>query len=133
MKDARSVTWRGDRRLAALGMAVAALLTAAPVAAQVHRIELLSQTARGFSAEGRSEAPAVNLDGLAAAYSSNARDLISPPLQSNLNQMYARDLTLVTSELVSRAEVGRVGNHPSQDSGFAPGISGDGRIVVFSS
>lgn len=133
MKDARLVSWRGNQRLAALSMAVAALLVAGPVAAQVHRTELLSQTAHGFSAEGRSEAPAVNVDGLAAAYSSTAIDLISPPLQSNLNQMYARDLTLVTSELVSKPLVGRAGNHPSQDSGFAPGISGDGRFVVFSS
>jgi hypothetical protein len=114
-------------------MAAVAWLIAGPVAGQVHRIELLSQTARGFSAEGRSEAPAVNLNGLAAAYSSDARDLVSPPLQGNLNQMYARDLSLVTSELVSKPLVGRAGNHPSQDSGFAPGISGDGNIVVFSS
>src|SRR5262245_26491117 len=115
MKDARRVTWRGDQRLAALGMAVVVMLTAGPVAAQVHRIELLSETARGFSAEGRIEAPAVNLDGLAAAYSSNARDLVSPPFQSNLNQMYARDLTVLTSELVSVAEVGRAGNRNSQN------------------
>jgi hypothetical protein len=114
-------------------MAVVVMLTAGPVAAQVHRIELLSETARGFSAEGRSEAPAVNLDGLAAAYSSNARDLVSPPFQSNLNQMYARDLTVLTSELVSVAEVGRAGNRNSQNSGFPPGISGDGRFVTFSS
>jgi Tol biopolymer transport system component len=133
MKDARGVTWRAEQRLAALGLAVVAVLIAGPAAAQPRRIELLSETARGFTAEGRSEAPAVNANGLVGAYSSDARDLLSPPVQSSLNQMYARDIEVVTSELVSVPAEGRIGNQPSQNSGFPPGISGDGRFVTFSS
>jgi Tol biopolymer transport system component len=135
MKDARAVTGRGDQRLAAVVLAVVALLVGRPCAAQLapRVIELLSQTARGMSAEGRSEAPAVNQDGLAAAYSSNALDLVSPPFTNAISQMYARDLEMITSELVSKASNGRGGNQPSQASGFPAGISADGRYVTFSS
>src|SRR5262249_35687682 len=103
--------------------------------AQVHQpvILLLSQTARGFSAEGRSEAPVVNLNGLESAYSSDALNLVSPPFQNTRNQVYARDIQVVTSELVSTGPDDRGGNRPSQSSGFPPGISGDGRFVAFSS
>jgi Tol biopolymer transport system component len=135
MKDARASTRRGDPRLAVVGLAVVVLVTAGPVAAQVRPrlIELLSQTARGFSAEGRSEAPCVNRNGLVAGYSSDASDLVSPPLQDPRNQMYARELELVVSELVSLSPDDKAGNRPSQDSGFPAGISGDGRYVAFSS
>src|SRR4030095_4042919 len=135
MKDARAVTVRGEQRLAAVGLAVCALLITAPCAAQLHPpvIKLLSQNAHGFAAEGRSEAPAVNLNGLVTAYSSNALDLVSPPFQNAINQMYARELESITSELLSKAANGRGGNQPSQASGFAPGISADGRFVTFSS
>ena len=86
-----------------------------------------------MSAEGRSEAPAVNLNGLVAAYSSDALDLVSPPFQNTRNQVYARELEVVTSELVSVAPDGKAGNLPSQNNGFPPGISADGRFVAFSS
>jgi Tol biopolymer transport system component len=110
-------------------------MTAGLAVAQLHPpvIVLVSQTARGMSAEGRSEIPAVNLNGLIAAYSSDAVDLVSPPAPNPLNQTYARDLTLVTSALVSKAPDGTAGNRPSQNSGFPPGISDDGRFIAFSS
>lgn len=135
MKDARAVTVRGEQRLAAVGLAVCALLITAPCGAQLHPpvIKLLSQNARGFAAEGRSEAPTVNLNGLITAYSSNALDLVSPPFQNAINQMYAREVEVITSELLSKGANGRGGNQPSQNSGFPPGISADGRFVTFSS
>jgi hypothetical protein len=122
------------RRLA-LALLVASLLSAHSAAAQLHQpvIILLSQTARGFSAEGRSEAPVVNENGLVAAYSSDAIDLVSPPLQTARNQVYARDVDLITSALVSQSASGAAGNRVSQDSGFPPGINGDGHLVAFSS
>ncbi len=134
MKDVRGSTWRRDRHLAVVGLALA-LLTAGPVAAQLHPpvIVLLSQDARGMSAEGRSEAPAANLNGLVAAYSSDALDLVSPPSQNARNQVYAREVELVRSELVSLAPDGTAGNRPSQNSGFPPGISAEGRFIAFSS
>jgi Tol biopolymer transport system component len=150
MKDGRGATRSGGhqaaaavspytgsadgRLLLALTFAAAALLTGVSANAQLHPavIDLLSQTARGFSAEGRSEAPIVNLNGLVSAYSSDALDLVSPPFQNSVNQVYARELELVTSELVSKG-AGRGGNRGSQTSGFPPGISGDGRYVAFSS
>lgn len=97
------------------------------------RTILLSQTARGYSAEGRSQSPAVNGDGSVAAYSSNAIDLTSPRLRAWHSQMYARVVAQVTSDLVSRAPSGVPGNQPSQDTGFPGGISEDGRYVAFSS
>src|SRR5215470_7150842 len=117
MKDGRGATRSGgfqavaavspytvwSRRYLPAFALVAALLSGTTAAAQVHQpvILLLSQTARGFSAEGRSEAPVVNLNGLESAYSSDALNLVSPPFQNTRNQVYARDIQVVTSELVS--------------------------------
>jgi len=150
MKDARAATRSGEHQAATassgharsrIGLclwvaAVAALLSAVPArAGLIHApdIRLLSQTAHEMSAEGRSNAPVVNQNGLETAYSSNALNLVSPPFTNFLNQVYARNLDIVTSELVSVPPAGRAGNRASQSSGFPPGISGDGRFVAFSS
>jgi hypothetical protein len=118
-----------------LVLAAGVLLAASSGVAQIppRDIKLLSQTSHGFAAEGRSEAPAVNLNGLLNAYSSDAADLVSPPFQNPRNQVYARDIDVVVSELVSVAPDGKAGNLASQDSGFPPGISSEGRFVAFSS
>jgi Tol biopolymer transport system component len=118
-----------------LVLAAVVLLAASSGVAQIppRDIKLLSQTSHGFAAEGRSEAPAVNLNGLLNAYSSDAADLVSPPFQNPRNQVYARDIEVVVSELVSVAPDGKAGNLASQDSGFPPGISSEGRFVAFSS
>jgi hypothetical protein len=148
MKDARTATRSGDQAAVAVSpytgptararwwaLAAVVLLSAASAAAQplARDIKLLSQTARGSSAEGRSNAPAVNLNGLQTAYSSNALNLVSPPMQNFRNQVYARDLEQVTSQLISKAPDGKAGNRASQSSGFPPGISAEGRFVAFSS
>lgn len=150
MKDARAPIGRGTHplpqggrgavagpwrhaRLVAVTLAALAAGGIAHAGGYPRVIILLSQTARGQSAEGRSEAPAVNLNGLQTAYSSNALNLVSPPFSNHRNQMYARDVAITTSELVSKSAGGTAGNRPSQLSGFPPGISGEGRFVTFSS
>src|SRR5512143_261113 len=117
------------------------LLLAAAVAAvtPVHAgaleraIYLISQTSRGQPAEGRSEGPAVDGNGILTAYTSNALNLTSPPQPTFRDQIYLRNITETTSSLVSKGPDGKAGNRNSQPGGFAPGISADGRFVAFSS
>src|SRR5215472_15839914 len=132
MKDARVATRRGEQpagavalvpgaaRVCLLVVVAAALLTAARASAQCHPavIELLSRTARGMAAEGSSNAPVVNENGLVTAYSSNAIDLVSPPMRAVRTQVYARDLEQVVSQLLSVSPGRQAGNQPSQSSGF---------------
>src|SRR5579862_2665903 len=122
-------------RLAAVALAaVAAAMTLGGAAvAQSLDIVLLSQTPHGFAAEGKSNTPAVNLNGLVTAYSSNAIDLVSPTLQNALNQVYARPLDQPLSALISQGPDGQPSNAPSQDNTIAPGISDDGSTIAFSS
>jgi hypothetical protein len=141
MKDACAVTGSGDdqpkagtflhRQLTPAILLSALALLSAGAQAQSADIVLLSQTAHGFSAEGKSNTPAVNLNGLVTAYSSDALDLVTPPLQTALNQVYARPLDMTTSELVSHGPDGHAGQAASQNTGLAPGISDDGRYVAF--
>ena len=117
------------------------LLLAAAVAAvtPVHAgaleraIYLISQTSRGQAAEGRSEGPAVDGNGILTAYTSDALNLTSPPQPNKRDQIYLRNITDTTSSLVSKGPDGKAGNRNSQPGGFAPGISADGRFVAFSS
>ncbi|MBX3025271.1 PD40 domain-containing protein [bacterium] len=115
-----------------LAAAMAALVPAHAGALE-RAIYLLSQTARGYAAEGRSEGTAVDGNGLLSVYNSNAINLTSPPQTTSRNQVYLRDLDETASSLVSKAPDGKAGNRPSQSGGFAPGISADGRFVAFSS
>ena len=113
--------------------AAVALVIPAHAGALERAIYLISQTSRGMAAEGRSEGPAVDGNGILTAYTSNALNLTSPPQPTFRDQIYLRDINLVTSSLVSKAPDGKAGNKPSQPGGFAPGISADGRFVAFSS
>lgn len=115
-----------------LAAAVAAILPVRAGALE-RAIYLISQTARGQAAEGRSEGPAVDGNGILTAYTSDALNLTSPPQANKRDQIYLRDIEQTTSSLVSQAPDGRAGNKPSQPGGFAPGISADGRFVAFSS
>jgi Tol biopolymer transport system component len=155
-KDARAATQSGQRQAVSprayrrgaarqaaastLGMVACALLMAARPAAADEPvfIELISQTARGFSAEGRSLGPAVNDDGEFVGFNSNALNLLSPPLPNHVPQVYRRDLGIEVTRLISISPSDQAGNAPSSatgnfPSGFAPGISADGRFVTFSS
>ncbi len=115
---------------------LAAMLAASvPASAGIFErdIRLVSQTRRGFSAEGRSEGAMVNANGLVVTYNSNALDLVSPPLQSSRTQIYVREIEATASVLVSRNAEGQPGNQPSMTGGFSPGINGDGSVIAFSS
>ena len=114
-------------------VAVLAALCPASASALERVIYLVSQTARGEAAEGRSEGPAVNLDGTGVAYNSDALNLVSPPFQDFRGQVYLRPIADVTSQLVSQAPDGKAGNRPSEPGGFAPSVSSDSRYVAFSS
>ncbi|MEO8602194.1 MAG: hypothetical protein ABI629_06430 [bacterium] len=116
-----------------LFVAIVAACLPASAGALERVILLVSQTARGQAAEGRSEAPAVNLDGTGIAYNSDALDLVSPPFPGFRGQVYLRPITTVTSQLISKAPDGKAGNMPSEPGGFAPSISADSRFVAFSS
>ena len=113
--------------------AAVALVIPAHAGALERAIYLISQTSRGNAAEGRSEGPAVDGNGILTAYTSDALNLVSPPFQSFRDQIYLRDINEVTSDLVSKAPDGKAGNKASQPGGFAPGISADGRYIAFSS
>ena len=113
--------------------AAVALVIPAHAGALERAIYLISQTSRGNAAEGRSEGPAVDGNGILTAYTSDALNLVSPPFTSFRDQIYLRDINEVTSDLISKAPDGKAGNRPSQPGGFAPGISADGRYIAFSS
>ncbi len=113
--------------------AAVALVIPAHAGAFERAIYLISQTSRGQSAEGRSEGPSVDGNGILTTYTSNALNLVSPPFTTFRDQIYLRNINQTTSGLVSKAPDGKAGNKPSQPGGFAPGISADGRFVAFSS
>ena len=94
-----------------LAAAMAALLPVSAGALE-RAIYLISQTARGQAAEGRSEGPAVDGNGLLTTYNSNALNLVSPPFQSHREQIYLRDIDQVAAQLVSQSAEGQPGNRP---------------------
>jgi len=133
----KSSGWRLERgshgaRLLAVAGAVAALGLGGD-RAQAQGIELLSQTDRGFSAEGRSNAPALSENGTIAAFASDALDLVPPRRQSHRSEVYVRVRGEdPATDRVVLPPAGLV-NGPSQAGGFAPAISADGRYVAYSS
>lgn len=121
--------WRWAIAVAtAVGVSVA---IPTPGTAQI--IELLSRNDRGFSAEGRSNAPALSRDGTVAAFASDALDMVPPRRELRRFEIYVRSRGSGGS--IARVTVGVNGaaNAASQLGGFAPSISADGRYVAFSS
>jgi len=101
--------------------------------ARAQLIEFLSQTNRGTSAEGRSNAPALSENGAIAAFASDALDLVPPRRQTHRSEVYVRVRgDNPATERVVLPLAGLV-NGPSQVGGFAPAISADGRYVAYSS
>ena len=84
-----------------LAAAVAALIPAHAGALE-RAIYLISQTSRGAAAEGRSEGPAVDGNGLLTAYTSNAIDLTSPRQPTFRDQIYLRDIVETVSSMSRR-------------------------------
>ncbi|MGH7790263.1 MAG: TolB family protein [Candidatus Binatia bacterium] len=143
MKDAQAATGNTvflGRRSArtgrcTLGLLLAALIASPALAAPTAQpeIELISVTIHGEAAEGRSDGPAVDNHGNFVAFNSDARDLVSPPRANRRSEVYLRVLLDETTLIVTNAPNGAPANRPSDAGGFAPGVSGDGRFVAFSS
>jgi Tol biopolymer transport system component len=115
-------------------LAAALALTPVSASALQNVIYLVSETARGQSAEGTSQGPAVNHNGTGVAYNSNALNLVSPPFQNFVNQVYLREIAVTASTLISKnTDTGQAGNLPSLPGGFAPSINADSHYIAFSS
>jgi Tol biopolymer transport system component len=94
-----------------------------------------SLTDDGAQADGPSDAPAISADGNEVAFSSHATNLTpeypssTPPFLRG--QVYVRDLSAETTELVSNAFAGPL-QIPDAES-CCPRISADGRAILFHS
>lgn len=84
---------------------------------------------QGVQGNGDSRSPSLCADGSVVAFESRASNLI--PFDNNsVSDIFVRDLGAGTTVAASVATGGAQGN---DDSVFAPALSGDGRVVVFSS
>src|SRR5581483_2068170 len=110
----------------ALGLAV----TWHDAAALAGTTERVSVTSSGGQESGDAQtAPALNADGRYVAFFSRATNLVPGAPGTNI---FVRDRTNGTTELVSLANDGSVGNGGS-GGGHGPAISADGRYVAFES
>ncbi len=123
----KSVRWRRFRGAASVGVLAVTATIAGSAAAFGQDIQLLSVAARGASGEGRSTGVALNEDGLIAVFRSEAMDLVTPRLGQERPDLYVRLRGPgATTERLS-------GDTDDALDSFAPGLSADGRFVVFSS
>ncbi len=83
----------------------------------------------GGQADGDAESPAITPDARHVAFSSTASNLIDGGVAGGNWQIYVRDRTAGTTEIVSVSNADEDGNGNS----FTPSISEDGRYVAFSS
>jgi uncharacterized repeat protein (TIGR01451 family) len=90
--------------------------------------ERVSVSGSGAQSDGFSEGPAISADGRFVAFHSSASNL-SPGDDNFSDDVFVRDRLNGTTEIVSVNNAGEEGNSLS----FRPGISADGRFVVFSS
>lgn len=79
-------------------------------------------------ATGESRFPSMSSDGNFVVFESAASDLVAGDTNGS-RDVFVRDLTLGTTELVSKSTAGVIGNFNSG----VPSISGDGRYVTFES
>jgi Tol biopolymer transport system component len=90
--------------------------------------ELVSVDSTGVQGNGDSIDPTISADGSIVAFSSTANNLVVG--DTNLySDVFARDRTLGTTELVSQSTTGKLGNSNSDE----PSISADGKCVAFRS
>jgi PKD repeat protein len=87
---------------------------------------LISVSTAGVQGNGRSEVPAISLDGRYVAFQSLATNLVTGDTNGK-QDIFVRDLTAGTTDLVSKSSAGVAGN---SNSG-TPAISADGRYVAF--
>jgi Tol biopolymer transport system component len=77
---------------------------------------------------GDSAAPSISNDGNLVAFSSRASNLVSGD-NNGVSDVFVRNISGGTTDLVSRASGGAIGNGDS----FTPSISGNGNVVAFES
>jgi len=86
----------------------------------------VSVSSQGAEAHGSSVDPHISADGRSVVFRSTATDLVDG---SGPEQIFVRDLSDQTTEVVSKSTAG----DPANDASSTPNISGDGRYVVFAS
>lgn len=91
--------------------------------------ELVSWTYLNTISTGRALEPCISADGQRIAFYSAATDLVPNPDANGSFDVFLRDRTLGTTELISVSLTGAAGDQYS----FFPDISGDGRYIVYES
>ena len=91
--------------------------------------ERVSIASNGDPSDGDSYFPTVSGDGRYVAFQSMAKDLTPAVDAPNDFDVFRRDRSAVTTELVSRTDADQPGNK----GGTGPAISSDGNLVAFSS
>ena len=98
-------------------------------------IVLISRTASGASANGRSASPAISHDGQVVAFQSEASDMLCnrrcTPASEDINLLWDVFVTNLTDRSMRR--VSRDATREWMEPSEAPAIDASGRVVVFSS
>ena len=95
------------------------------------RTELVSAAADGTPGDGDSFAPSISADGLTVAFESHATNLV-PGDANKVRDVFVWSATGASGSGVTRLSVGAGGAEGNADS-FEPTVSGDGRVVAFTS
>lgn len=90
---------------------------------------LVSVNTNGLPGNANSTEPAISADASRVAFTSYASDLV-PGINTNLQNIFVRDWRNGTTTLVSANATGQGGGNYHS---YSPVISGDGRLVLFSS
>jgi len=93
--------------------------------------ELISVSSAGVQGDGDSTQASISSDGRYVAFSSFADNLTAGDTNHHWN-VFVRDRTAHTTEMISVSPAGQPGNHRSE-SPSPESMSGDGRYVVFQS
>lgn len=100
-----------------------------------NQVELVSRTASGAAANGRSAAPAISEDGQIVAFQSEASDLLChrrcPPAVEDINLLW--DVFVMNRRTGTVRRVSRDATKEWMEPSTGPAINGSGKVVVFSS
>jgi Tol biopolymer transport system component len=105
-------------------------LSAGLWAPRLGAIELVSVGIHGKAGNGTSGGVAASRDGNTVAFFSDASNLVVNDTNA-MRDVFVRDISAATTERVSVSSAGTQSNGPSQTTGGAVAISGDGQIVAF--
>lgn len=95
---------------------------------QLNTTEIVSISSSGVPGDGNSGSPSVSADGQVVVFWSDSTNLVDNEAAIALN-VFIHDRVTRTTDKVSRSSSGEAGNGASTE----PGLSDDGRFVVFSS